>query len=41
MVDSWTVKYVDGVETERIHMYTDRYEPKQKTVYVGIKTREE
>ncbi len=41
VVDSWTVKYVDGVETERIHMYTDRYEPKQKTVYVGIKTREE
>lgn len=41
VVDSWCVKYVDGVETERTHLYTDRYEPKQKTVYVGIKNREE
>jgi len=41
VVDSWCVKYVDGVETERTHLYTDRYEPKQKTTYVGIKNREE
>lgn len=41
VVDSWCVKYVDGVEAERTHLYTDRYEPKQKTVYVGTKEREE
>jgi len=41
VVDSYCVKYVDGVATERTHMYTDRYEPKQKTIYVGIKEREE
>ena len=40
VVDSWRVKYVDGAEVERTHLYTDRYEPKQKTVYVGIKNRE-
>jgi len=41
VVDSYCVKYVDGVATERTHMYTDRYEPKQKTIYVGIKERED
>ena len=41
VIDSWCVKYVDGVETERTHMYTDRYEPKQKTIYVGTRQREE
>ncbi len=41
VVDSWRVKYVDGAEVERTHMYTDRYEPKQRTIYVGVKNREE
>lgn len=41
VIDSYCVKYVDGVEAERTHLYTDRYEPKQKTIYVGIKEREE
>ena len=41
VIDSFCVKYVDGTEVERTHLYTDRYEPKQETVYVGIKEREE
>ena len=41
VVDSWRVKYVDGAEVERTHMYTDRYEPKQRIIYVGVKNREE
>lgn len=40
VIDSYCVKYVDGVEVERTHLYTDRYEPKQKIVYVGVKERE-
>lgn len=39
-VDSYCVKYVDGVEVERNHLYTDTYEPKQKIVYVGTKSRD-
>lgn len=39
VIDSYCVKYVDGVATERTHLYTDRYEPKPKTVYVGVKER--
>lgn len=40
VIDSYCVKYVDGVEVERTHLFTDRYEPKQKIVYVGVKERE-
>lgn len=40
VIDSYCVKYVDGVAVERTHLYTDRYEPKQKIVYVGVKERE-
>lgn len=40
VIDSYCVKYVDGVAVERNHLYTDRYEPKQKIVYIGVKERE-
>lgn len=41
LIESYRVKYVNGEEVERALLYTDRYEPKQKTVYVGIKERED
>lgn len=40
IIDSYCVKYVDGVAVERNHLYTDTYEAKQKIVYVGTKTRD-
>ena len=38
-VESYKVKYVDGVEVERTHLYTDVYEPVKKTIYVGVTKR--
>lgn len=38
-VESWRVKYVNGVEESREHLYTDVYEPKQQIVYVGTRDR--
>ena len=35
-VDSYRVKYVDGVEVERTHMYHDTYAATQPVYYVGI-----
>ena len=35
-VDSYRVKYVDGVEVERTHMYHDSYSATQPVYYVGI-----
>lgn len=40
IIDSYCVKYVDGIEVERNHLYTDTYEAKQKIVYVGTKSRD-
>ena len=39
IVEGYRVKYVGGEEVERALMHTDRYEPKQKTIYVGVKQR--
>lgn len=38
-VDSYKVKYVDGVEVERTHLYTDTYKPVQTVTYVGVTER--
>jgi len=40
VVDSYRVTYVDGVETERFYLFTDRYEPKPEQIYVGTQRRE-
>ncbi|MBQ8653857.1 MAG: VanW family protein [Clostridia bacterium] len=39
VVDSFRVKYVNGVEVERVKLYTDRYEAKAKRIYVGVTER--
>ncbi len=41
IIDSYRVKYVDNVEVERMHLYTDNYEPKPKQIYVGVTERYE
>lgn len=38
-VDSYKVKYVDGTEVERTHMYHDTYAPVQPITYVGVSER--
>ena len=38
-VDSFKIKYVDGVEVERTHMYHDTYAPVQPITYVGVSER--
>lgn len=38
-VDSYKVKYVNGVEVERTHMYHDSYAAVQPIVYVGVSER--
>ncbi len=38
-VDSWRVTYLNGVETERIFMYNDVYNPKPERIYVGVTPR--
>lgn len=38
-VDSYRVKYVDGVEVERTFMYHDTYSPVQPVTYVGVSER--
>ncbi len=39
LVDSWRVTYLNGEEVERVHMYTDRYDPKTQQFYVGVNER--
>ena len=39
VVDSYRVTYVNGVETERVHLYTDTYKAKAETIYVGVTKR--
>lgn len=39
VIQSYRVKYVNGVETERIPLYKDRYEPKSDVIYVGVTKR--
>lgn len=41
IVDSYRVKYVDNVEVDRMHLYTDNYEPKPRQIYVGVTERYE
>ena len=38
-VESWRVKYVNGVEESREHLFTDTYNAKQKIIYVGTRER--
>ena len=38
-VDSYKVKYVNGEEVERTHMYHDTYKPVQPVTYVGVSER--
>ena len=38
-VDSYKVKYVNGEEVERTHLYRDTYEPVQPITYVGVSER--
>ena len=41
VVESYRVKYVNDEVVERTLLYTDRYEPKQERIYVGVKKRPE
>ncbi|MBE5769508.1 MAG: hypothetical protein E7333_08025 [Clostridiales bacterium] len=41
VVQSYRVKYVNGVEVERTPMYLDRYEAKPVTIYTGTKKPED
>ena len=38
-VDSYKVKYVNGEEVERTHMYHDLYEPVAPVIYTGVSER--
>ncbi len=38
-VDSYKIKYVNGEEVERTHMYHDTYDPVQPVTYVGVSER--
>ena len=38
-VESWRVKYVNGVEESREHLFTDTYNAKQQIIYVGTRER--
>ena len=38
-VDSYKIKYVNGTEVERTHMYHDTYAPVQPITYVGVSER--
>ena len=38
-VDSYKVKYVNGTEVERTHMYHDTYQAVQPITYVGVSER--
>ena len=39
LVESFKVKYVDGVEVERTPLYTDTYKPTETVTYVGVQER--
>lgn len=39
VVNSYRVEYTDGVETDRVLLYKDTFEPKQETIYVGTTER--
>lgn len=39
VVNSYRVKYEGSVQTERVLLYTDTYEPKPEKIYVGTKDR--
>ena len=39
VVKSYRVKYEGSVQTERVGLFTDRYEPKAEKIYVGVKDR--
>ena len=39
VVESYRVKYVNGVEVERTLLYTDTYEARAKRIYVGVTER--
>ncbi len=39
VVESYRVKYVNGVETERTYLYTDTYKAKSEIIYVGTLER--
>lgn len=41
IVDSYRVQYVDNVEVDRVHLYTDNYAPKARQIYVGVTQRDE
>ncbi len=41
VVESYRVKYVNGVETERTYLYTDTYKAKSEIIYVGTLERTE
>lgn len=36
---SWSVKYQNGTEVDRVPLYVDTYEPKPTVIYVGTKER--
>ena len=38
-VDSYKIKYVNGEEVERTHMYHDLYEPVAPVIYTGVSER--
>ena len=38
-VDSYKVKYINGEEVERTHLYTDTYKPVETVTYVGVTER--
>ncbi len=40
VVESYRVTYVDGVETERMLLYTDTYKARAAVIYVGTKSRD-
>ena len=41
VVESYRVKYEGNVETERVLLYVDTYEPKAERIYVGVTRRGE
>jgi hypothetical protein len=41
VVESYRVRYEGNLETERVLLYTDTYEPKPERIYVGVSKRPE
>ncbi len=39
IVDSWRVTYQNGKEADRMHLYTDTYEPEAQQMWVGMSER--